>query len=427
MSKIHHHQLKLSSRFSDGIMFLSGMLATFAISWFFPSIMLPSSNSVLSMSPSLIPPFVASKLNPVNLTTFYDDPNLNYTMDAPIKNWDEKRQHWLSTHPSFSESKDRVLMVTGTQPKPCSNPDGDHFLLRLFKNKVDYCRIHGHDIFYNNVLLHPGMTGFWAKYPLVKAAMLAHPEVEWIWWVDSDAVFTDMDFDLPLEKYKDYNLVAYGWPDVIFKQKSAMGVNAGVFLIRNCQWSLDMIERWASFGPQTADYAKWGKVQQSMFFDKTDSESDDQTALTYMLLVEKEQWGDKIHIESEYYFQGYWLSIVDKYENVTNHYREIEDKEPELRMKFAEKAGEIYRAKWQKYLAGANTGGYTDGSWRRPFMTHFTGCEPCSGKHNPMYSAEACRGNLVRALNFADSQVLRNFGYTRRDITNSSSVEPLYY
>ncbi|KAH9613287.1 hypothetical protein KSS87_004447, partial [Heliosperma pusillum] len=118
------------------------------------------------------------------------------------------------------------MMVTGSQPMPCVAPDGDHLMLRLFKNKVDYCRIHGHDIFYNNVLLHQGMFGFWAKYPLVKAAMLAHPEAEWIWWVDSDAVFTDMDFDLPLEKYKAYNLVAYGWPDIIYKQKSAMGVNA---------------------------------------------------------------------------------------------------------------------------------------------------------------------------------------------------------
>ncbi|KAL9241624.1 hypothetical protein vseg_015714 [Gypsophila vaccaria] len=424
MSKIQH-QLKLSSRFSDGVMFISGMLATLIISWCFPSVMLPNSNYVSPLNPSLIPPFLSTRTDVVNQTTFYDDADMNYTMGAPVQNWDEKRQQWLAANPSFSGSVERVLMVTGSQPKPCTNKDGDHFLLRLFKNKVDYCRIHGHDIFYNNVLLHQGMFGYWAKYPLVKAAMLAHPEAEWIWWVDSDAVFTDMDFDLPLEKYKNYNLVAYGWPKVIYKEKSAMGVNAGVFLIRNCQWSMEMIDRWASFGPQTENYKKWGEIQESMFYDKTDKKSDDQTALTYMLLVEKDQWADKIHLESEYYFQGYWLDIVEKYENVTSHYTEIEKKVPELRMKHAEKVGEKYRAKWQKYLDGANTGGYTGGSWRRPFMTHFTGCEPCSGKINPMYSAEACTGGLVRALNFADSQVLRNFGYTRRDLSNSSTVEYL--
>ncbi|KAF8650828.1 hypothetical protein HU200_063735 [Digitaria exilis] len=47
----------------------------------------------------------------------------------------------------------------------------------------------------------------------VRAAMVAHPEAE---WVDSDAVFTDMDFSLPLDT-----------------KKSWLGINAGVFLIRN--------------------------------------------------------------------------------------------------------------------------------------------------------------------------------------------------
>ncbi|KAK9749594.1 hypothetical protein RND81_02G136900 [Saponaria officinalis] len=416
MSKFR--RLKQSSVFSDGIMFLTGVLVTLIIFWFNSSITSPVPNPT---SPSA-PPKETTKTN-LNLTTFYDDPKFGYTMDTQIRNWDEKRRQWQATHPSISSS---VIMVTGSQPKPCTNPDGDHLLLRLFKNKVDYCRIHGHDIFYNNVLLHQGMFGYWAKYPLVKATMLAHPEAEWVWWVDSDAVFTDMDFALPFEKYTGYNLVVYGWPNIIYEKKSAMGLNAGVFLIRNCQWSMDLLDRWASFGPQTVNYTKWGKIQESMFYDKTDTTSDDQTALTYMLLVEKDQWADKIYIESEYYFQGYWLDIVDKYDNVTQRYTELEKRVPELRKRHAEKAGEKYRAEWQKQLDGANTGGYTgSGSWRRPFMTHFTGCEPCSGDHNPMYTAEACNGGMVRALNFGDNQVLRNFGYTRRDLSNTARVEPL--
>ncbi|KAF2309250.1 hypothetical protein GH714_001374 [Hevea brasiliensis] len=104
--------------------------------------------------------------------------------------------------------------------------DVDHVLLRLFKNKVDYCRIHGYEIFYNNVLLHPKMKGFWVKYPIVEAAMLARPEAEWIWWVDSDAVFTDIEFKVPLEKYKDYNLVVNGWSSLGYKKQSWTSVNA---------------------------------------------------------------------------------------------------------------------------------------------------------------------------------------------------------
>ncbi|KAH7847674.1 hypothetical protein Vadar_028810 [Vaccinium darrowii] len=137
--------------------------------------------------------------------TFYDDPTLSYSMGNPMKNWDEKRREWLNHHPSFATgAEDRVFVLTGSQPWPCKNPIGDNLLMRLFKNKVDYCRIHGYDIFYNNVFFHPQMLGLWVKLPGVRATMLAHPEAEWIFWVDADAVFTDMDFKLPLEKYKDH-------------------------------------------------------------------------------------------------------------------------------------------------------------------------------------------------------------------------------
>ncbi|GFP99400.1 putative glycosyltransferase 7, partial [Phtheirospermum japonicum] len=121
---------------------------------------------------------------------FYDDPELSYTIDKPpVKNWDEKRREWLKQHPSFGAAGNRILLVTGSQTTPCKNPIGDYLLLKFFKNKVDYARRHGIDRFYNNVLLQPKMFSFWAKTPTVKAAMLAHPEAEWIWWVDSDAAF----------------------------------------------------------------------------------------------------------------------------------------------------------------------------------------------------------------------------------------------
>ncbi|KAK9749592.1 hypothetical protein RND81_02G136700 [Saponaria officinalis] len=404
-------QLKGPSSFRDGIMVLSGMLATLIIVWCFPS----------SMPPSFNLPVMSTITDNENVTTFYDEPDFSYVMDKPIKNWDEKRQEWLTAHPSVSRSVERVVMVTGSQPKPCRSPVGDYLHLRLFKNKVDYCRIHGHDIFYNTVLLHPGMFGFWAKYPVVKAAMLAHPEAEWIWWVDSDAVFTDMDFSLPLEKYKNYNLIVYGWPDTLYRQKSSMGLNAGVFLIRNCQWSMNFLERWASFGPQTENYAKWGQLQMSTFTDKTDSRSDDQAALCYMVLVEKEIWADKFHLETEYFFQAYFMDVIGNFEDAKDHYAEIEKKEPELRRRHAEKFGGGYRALLKEYLDNTDT----PVNLRRPFVTHFTGCEPCNGDRNPIYTLEQCQGGMLRALNLGDSQVLRNFGYTRSNLLNSSSVEPL--
>ena len=59
------------------------------------------------------------------------------------------------------------------------------------------------------------MAAYWAKIPVVRAAMLAHPEADWVWWVDADAFFTDMDFSLSLPRYAVYNLVVAALPKLI--------------------------------------------------------------------------------------------------------------------------------------------------------------------------------------------------------------------
>ncbi|KAL9269750.1 Galactomannan galactosyltransferase 1-like protein [Drosera capensis] len=120
--------------------------------------------------------------------TFYDDPTMSCSIEKKMDNWDYKRRQWLKYHPSF------------------------------FKNKVDHCRIHGYQIFYNSALLQPKMSDYWAKIPAITAAMMAHPEAEWIFWIDSDAAFTDMNFKIPLKRYEDNNLVFNGCRSLIFEK-----------------------------------------------------------------------------------------------------------------------------------------------------------------------------------------------------------------
>ncbi|KAL5543814.1 hypothetical protein UlMin_007598 [Ulmus minor] len=404
---------KAYSLIADGFLFVGGAFLAISLIW-----------ALLScVNPYSIETAIAKQTSKLNVNgsdppepTFYDDPELSYSIGNPIENWDEKREQWLRLYPAIgADSKRKVVLVTGSAPSVCENAVGDHLLLRLFKNKVDYCRIHGCEIFYNNALLHPKMTGFWAKYPIVKAAMLAHPEAEWVYWVDSDAVFTDMEFKLPLERYVNHNLVVHGWSQLIYEKQSWTSLNAGVFLIRNCQWSMELLDSWTSMGPQSPDYEKWGPTQKALFKDKLFPESDDQSALIYLLLKEKEKWGEKIYIENEFNFEGYWLGTVDKLENITKRYREIEQKVGILRRRYAEKVSEFYGEIREKYLEDL----------RRPFVTHFTGCEPCSGDHNPTYTREACWNGMQKALNFADNQVLRTFGFVHLDLLNSSFVSPL--
>lgn len=401
---------KVSSFFSNVFMFVGGTLVIVLALWSFISPKYPSFSTIN----------LDFNLDQEGSTNFYDEPNLSYTIEKPIQNWNDKRRQWFNLHPSFKleGEKERILIVSGSQSTPCKNPVGDHLLLRFFKNKVDYSRIHGYDIFYNNVLLEPKMFFFWAKLPAVRAAMVAHPEAEWIWWVDSDAAFTDMDFKLPLKKYKNHNFVVYGWPKLIYENKSWTGINAGVFLIRNCQWSMDLIEAWAKMGPQSPEYNKWGEILRTTFKDKKFPQSDDQSGLSYLLLKEKDKWGEKIYIESEYYFQGYWVDIIETLDNITNKYFEIEKKIPILRRRHAEKVVSEIKV-WEEYLIKDNY------SIRRPFVTHFTGCEPCSGDYNPIYSWETCYDAMQKALNFADNQVLRKYGFLHNNLLDSSTVFPL--
>jgi xyloglucan 6-xylosyltransferase len=200
-----------------------------------------------------------------------NDPNKPYRLGPVITDWDQQRQAWKAKNPNVTtttKGKPRMLLVTGSQPTACENPVGDHYLLMSIKNKIDYCRLHNIEIFYNMAHLDAEMAGFWAKLPLIRKLMLGHPQVEWIWWMDSDAMFTDMLFEVPLEKYEKYNLVMHGFDELVFKEKSWTGLNTGSFLIRNCQWTLDLLDAWAPMGPKGIIRDKAGKKKKKMMKKK---------------------------------------------------------------------------------------------------------------------------------------------------------------
>lgn len=71
------------------------------------------------------------------------DKSVPFSLGHPIKNWDEQRAEWLSTHKNVTKNKfgrDRILLISGSASKPCLNPVGDHLLVKSLKNKMDYCR-----------------------------------------------------------------------------------------------------------------------------------------------------------------------------------------------------------------------------------------------------------------------------------------------
>lgn len=312
------------------------------------------------------------------------DPYQRYSLGPRISNWDELRAKWLKQNPSFpnfiGDNKPRVLLVTGSSPKACENPVGDHYLLKSIKNKIDYCRVHGIEIFYNMALLDAEMEGFWAKLPLIRKLLLSHPEVELLWWMDSDAMFTDMVFEVPWKRYEDYNLIMHGWNKMVYDQKNWIGLNTGSFLLRNCQWSLDILDAWAPMGPKGPIRDKAGKVLTKELKDRPVFEADDQSAMAYLLATERDKWGDKVYLESEYYLHGYWEILVDRYEEMVEKYRP----------------------------------GLGDSRW--PLVTHFVGCKPCAKFSD--YPVERCLRQMDRAFNFGDNQILRIYGFTHKSLTS---------
>ena len=227
----HGHLVLPAGRVREGLAFAAGAVVA--------ALVLLSSASVLTPPP--VPNIVSlplSSSSPANANaaissspavavgegprTFYDDRELSYAVAGRrVTGWDAKRAAWLRTRGLDGAAvAGRVVMVTGSQPEPCKGPGGDHALLRFLKNKLDYCRLHGIELLYNTALLEPSMVAYWAKIPSVRAAMLAHPDAEWVWWVDADAVFTDMDFSLPLERYRESSLVVYGWEREVYEERS---------------------------------------------------------------------------------------------------------------------------------------------------------------------------------------------------------------
>ncbi|PKI68196.1 hypothetical protein CRG98_011395 [Punica granatum] len=229
-------------------------------------------------------------------------------------------------------------------------------------------------------VLEAEMGGFWSKLPLIKELMLGNPEAEFLWWMDSDALFTDMAFEVPWERYRDYNLVFHGWSEKVYEEKDWIGLNTGSFFIRNCQWSLDLLDAWAPMGPKGKVREEAGQLLAKELKGRPPFEADDQSAMVYLLASQRHIWADKVYLENSYCLHGYWDFLVDRYEEMMNKYRP----------------------------------GLGDDRW--PLVTHFVGCKPCASSGH--YPAERCLRQMDRAYGFADNQVMKGYGFVHLSLSS---------
>ncbi len=114
------------------------------------------------------------------------------------------------------------------------------------ENHRAYCERHGYD-FIDDADVSPDRPATWAKLPAVRKALEGY---EWVLWADSDTLVFNDAFDVRDWRDSRFDLVAQcprayleplGW--VTRHSLEAMQFNAGVFMIRNSAWSIEMLER----------------------------------------------------------------------------------------------------------------------------------------------------------------------------------------
>ena len=62
---------------------------------------------------------------------------------------------------------------------------------------------------------------------------------------------------------------------------------AGVILLRNCQWSIDLLHAWARFSPKGPVREAAGALLTEAFPVRPLGEAEDQCALVYLLLTQR--------------------------------------------------------------------------------------------------------------------------------------------
>ena len=97
----------------------------------------------------------------------------------------------------------------------CASPLDDFYHQKFLKNRIDFARLHELGIFYNIATFKKDLISFRAKLLVLKKVMLNHLDVEWLWWMDNNAIFMDMTFEMMMEKYGRSNLIVYGFYNLL--------------------------------------------------------------------------------------------------------------------------------------------------------------------------------------------------------------------
>ena len=321
----------------------------------------------------------------------------------------------------------RVLLVTAEQPSECSTATAQWLGARAMRNRLHYAQRHRWQLYWNTDTVDPEYqrhveeqkgNAMWNKASRCAASAccthsrdsrasrpsqpallnkLLHSSVmdgiEWMFWIDSDAFFMAIDFQLPLDEYDaaGYNLVLWGEPRMVDdpnpRAPSYFGLNAGVMLMRNNDWTRAFLGKILEAGADlAASTATQGAVLKGMCDRAYDCVVSDQSTIVYLLNTQPELWRRQTLLEKRFTLNGHW----------------------------SEFAGHLVSGSLK----------LQDSIWasdRVPFVMHFAGCQLCSGRTDSHYADwNQCRDAMSEALNHAEDWSLAKLGLKH---ANLSSLE----
>lgn len=199
----------------------------------------------------------------------------NATINEPIEVSSGGLTSWGS---SMEPSGRKVLILSA-----CDNNNDPHMTAMALKNRDEYAAYHGYIHYFYNFTLLEKASNFehpvWLKLPAIQDALARYPEVEWVWWLDTDAIIMNPEISLAKSFLNPDVLrerLTYGRPvgtgqalyfndwqfyngttfpergeidvaeiDMLFTQDD-IGLNAGSFFVKRSKWTDTMLDLWGN-------------------------------------------------------------------------------------------------------------------------------------------------------------------------------------
>lgn len=179
----------------------------------------------------------------------------------------------------------KVLVLTANDGKGNSQIGG--VLEAAMENRIEYCNYHGYINYFVNLTkyIRPGVHPVWSKVAAIREAFEENPGVEWVWWLDTDAIITNPQYAVAEHILNPKALeqrVTYGrpmrsmfgnWTSGIFMEPGEIdfdnvdmvitqdfyGLNAGSFFIKRSTFTSVLLDIWDD--PLQINH-KWERLEQ---------------------------------------------------------------------------------------------------------------------------------------------------------------------